>query len=276
MNNCTDVRSRPEGDELPRMMERRRFLMLGSVAVVGAAATDLPAQILRTAWGPAQTLPLLSAGYLDGSVEGMTAASRTLVAASALRSGDASLAGSRVKLRVLDFSRTVRTTEPVSIGIDTLYRVEDRKVPHLAWSYSTSPAGESESSAARIVVPVDVSSPLELTVSKRPGRVVRSAPAFTPADFVSAFPETAEGVTTEGNGRSLAVFSLGRERTTMKLRPGVYALAFRSQAAQRTPDWRSIRFVAPKDGASPILVESTLAGVRPVSFDYLILSVERA
>lgn len=270
MKNHTNAHHEIERGDLPQMMERRRFLVLGSAAVVGTAALDLPAQILRTAWGPAQALPLLSAGYLDGNV----ATSRTFVAATALRSGDASLAGSQLELRVLDFARAVATPEPVSIGLNALYRAGERKVPHLAWSYSTA----AKSRGARFVVPVDHASPLELMLLRRTANIVTTAPVATPADFVVDFPETADGdlAMTEGNGRSIAAFSLGRERTAMKLRSGVYALAFRTSAEQRTPDWRSIQFVTPREGASPVLAEATLAGVRPVSFDYLVLSIERA
>jgi hypothetical protein len=264
MNDGADFR--------PSVMPRRQFLLLGSSALVGAAATSLPAEILSAAFADT-TLPLLSVGYLAGTAADLGASgtpSGRLVSAASLRSGDASLASSGVRLKVHHFSRAdVRRAEPQSIALNVLYRIDgrdDQKTPFVAWTRSRTAAGVHRSNN-RFVVPVSKSSPLELTVARRAPRVVETAVDFAnDEDFRM----------TEGIGRSLASLSLGRESGANKLRPGIYVLALRTAEQQRTPDWQSIRFVAPAEGAAPVLVRASLFGHEPVSFDYLAVAVESA
>ena len=246
-------------------MPRRKFLVLGSAAVVGAAAADLPAQMVRTALGlDEQWFPLLSVGYLSGSAAELTAPAaslRRLVGADKLRSGDASLADAGARVTVHEFRRAAeRASQPVSVGVNALYRVDDAKVPFLAWTYSAT-RHTTHDMTKSFVMPVDAAHPLELTVANR-------APLAGPD--AKARDERA---VTESKERSIASFSVGEGRRSMKLRRGVYFLALRSGAFDRTPDWRSIS-VQTVDG-KPVLVEATVAGYQPVSFDYVTVSIDR-
>lgn len=256
------------------LMPRRQFLLLGSSALVGAAATSLPAEILCAAFADS-TLPVLSVGYLAGIAADLGALggpSDRFVSAASLRSGDASLASSGVRLKVHQVSRAdARRAEPRSIALNVLYRVNDsndQKVPFAAWTQSLTAAGEQRSSMSRFVVPVTTAAPLELTVALRAPRAARSAAAD--------FAHDEDFRTTEGNGRSLAAFSVGRERGMNKLRRGIYVLALRTATQQQTPDWQSIRFIAPAEGSAPVLARASLFGHEPVSFDYIAIAVESA
>lgn len=247
-------------------MPRRKFLVLGSAAVVGAVAADVPAQMVRTALGlDEQWFPLLSVGYLAGSVDGMQAPEaslRRLVAADKLRSGDASLARAGARVTVHEFRRAAdRASHPVSIGLNALYRVDDVKVPFLAWTYSADRHATHTTGRNSFVMPMGEGQPLELTVANR-------APLGKSGQSVD------ERLVVESKERTVASFHVGEGRRSMKLRRGVYFLALRSNASERTPDWRSIT-VQTVDG-QPMLVETTIAGYQPVSFDYVTVSIDRA
>jgi hypothetical protein len=266
MNDGADFR--------PSVMPRRQFLLLGSSALVGAAATSLPAQILSAAFADS-TLPLLSVGYFAGTAADLAASGRSrgsLVSAESLRSGDASLESSGLRLRVQQFSRAAeRRVEPHTIALNVLYRIDgkdDQKTPFAAWTHSLNASGAHRTSANRFVVPVSASSPLELTVARRAPRVA----SIAASDFV----RDEDFQMTAGPGRSVASFTLGREHGANKLRRGIYVLALRRTASQGTPDWQSIRFIAPAEGSAPVLQRASIFGNEPVSFDYIAISVESA
>ena len=248
------------------LLQRREFLALGSVAMAGVAASSLSGQVLRVALAPARVVPLLSVGYFAGTLpELAVGGAGRVIAAESLSAGDGSLAESGIRLRVHGLSRAAgRQPEAGTIGLNTLYRVGDTRVSQLSWSCSTSARGVQQASLASFVVPVDAGTPLELAVSSR---------ALLPAGASSlAGTEVARqdlGIV-EANGRSIAALSLGSARGAMKLRRGTYLVALRSSEQQRQPDWLSIRFAAPSEGAAPRLLQARA----PVSFDYLTLSVE--
>lgn len=263
MHDRADVRSGCDDDvATPVLMARRQFLVLGSAVVAGAAALNLSGEMLRAALIEERSMPLLSVGYLK---EGAAAALSRFMPAASLASGDVALAASGVRLQVRQLSFATQPARPASLALNVLYRTgqpDGGKVAFAAWARSIG----GTSSLSRFVVPVDLSTPLELTVAQRASRPVNSVSAANDEDFA----------TTEGDGRSLAAFSLGRERGAMKLRRGLYVIALRSSAAQRTPDWHSIRFVTPAEGMAPVLSQPTLTGWEPVGFDYLSVAVESA
>lgn len=249
-------------------MERRRFLMLGSTAIMATAASSLSAGILSATSDVVEsTLPLLSIGYLAASGDDLAASSRHLVPATSLRSGDASLASTGVRLKVRQFSFDARRrTEPRTVGLNVLYRVDEGVTPFAAWTHVAGRI-EHRASTPRFVVPVSAASPLELTVFSR-------APRTTP-DRAVDFARDEEFRTTDGDGCSVAALSVDSNRGTNKLRRGVYVLAIRTSGSQRAPHWPSTRFIA-REGEPPVLAQASLAGYEPVPFDYIALSVDPA
>jgi hypothetical protein len=248
------------------LLQRREFLALGSVAMAGVAASSLSGQVLRAALAPARVVPLLSVGYFAGSIPDLAAGGAgRVISAESLSAGDGSLAESGIRLRIHGLSRAAgRQPEAGMIGLNTLYRIGNTRVPQLSWSCSTSAKGVQQAVLASFVVPVDAGSPLELAVSSRALQSVAAA------SFAGTDAARHDLGIVEANGRSIAAFSLGAARGAMKLRRGTYLLALRSSQQQRQPDWLSIRFAAPSEGAAPLLLQ----GGAPVSFDYLTLSVE--
>ena len=247
---------------------RRKFLMLTSAAIATAVATDLPAQIVRTAFGFDEELyPLLSVGHSTGSLPELQSATAGLVGADALRAGDRSLIRSGVRIEVQSFQRAASRAEvPISIGLNALYRVsghaETARVPFLAWSWASSMSNPSSRPARPFVVPVDSEFPLELIVTTRAPHAGRSALRHD------------ERLMTESKERSIISLSVGAGRRSMKLRRGIYFLALRSSESERRPNWRSIR--VENVGGQVVLTQPTLAGYEPVSFDYVMLSVDKA
>ena len=242
--------------------------MLTSAAIATAVATDLPAQIVRTAFGFDEELyPLLSVGHFPGSLPELQSATR-LVGADALRAGDRSLIRSGVRIEVHSFQRAAARAEvPVSIGLNALYRVsghaETARVPFLAWSWASTMSNPSSRPARAFVVPVDSEFPLELTVTTRAPHAGRNPLQHD------------ERLITESKERSIISLSVGAGRRSMKLRRGIYFLALRSSESERKPNWRSIG-VENVGGGQVVLTQPTLAGYEPVSFDYLMLSVDKA
>ena len=249
------MKFKPNGGGMPR----RQFLTLTSAAIVGAATTDLPAQIVKDALGVDEPCPLLSVGYFGGDLAEPDGSG--LIGADGLRSGDGSLAAGGAVLRVHGFRRgPARAAEEVSIGLNALYQVdglaETAKVPFLAWSSASVAASRP------FVVPVHQDTPLELTVTKR-------------APYRNGVPlQHDERLTSASKERSVVSLTVGSRRRSMKLRSGVYFIALRSNHAERTPYWPSIR-LENVDGR-PTLVQPGVAGYEPVPFDYVTLSVAKA
>jgi hypothetical protein len=208
------------------------------------------------------TAPRLSVGFVNAALADLQAADflpRAMRSASQLRSGDAALAdGVRVKVHGLVRSEAAGT-QPVSMGLDAMYRVAGHaeEVPFMAWSYAQMANRQTGSAASSFVVPVGAKSPLSLSL-------------FTSAVVTS-------GTISKGKSPKLQAsvkLALGSERRTNKLRSGLYFLAM-TPAGVKAPDWASVH-VVPSTGNLPLLKQATLLGVEPVSFDYVIVSIDRA
>ncbi len=247
----------------PLLIPRRQFLVLGSAAVVGAAASSLSADIVRSALVTENTTPRLSVGFVKAALADFNAtdaAPRTLTPASRLRSGSADLAeGVRVKVHGIVRSASAGP-QPVSMGLDAMYRVRghSEEFPFMAWSYSPmTDRSTGSNAAAPFVVPVGVKNPLSLRL-------------FTSA--VSTSPGIAENQTPKL--QATIDLSPGSERGSHKLRSGLYFLAM-TPAGAKAPDWASMQ-VVPSAGSLPLLKQATLLGYESVPFDYIVISTDRA
>jgi hypothetical protein len=242
----------------PALLPRRQFLVLGTTAVAVAAATSVSAEIVRGALVTEDQTPRLSVGFADATVADFTTRpsfAPRLTAASRLRSGDSSLRGGvRVKVHGVVRPEASRN-ENVSMGLDALYRPAGRseEVSFLAWSHARMGLRTATSSSTDFVVPVDHSQPLSLVVS------------------TSAVKTTVD----TARLRAAVNLSLGGGWRANKLRQGLYFVAI-CPAGSGTPDWSSIRAVAPESGNVPVLKQATLTGLVPVPFDYLVVGTARA
>jgi hypothetical protein len=233
---------------------RRQFLILGSAAVVGVAATSLSAEIVRSTVTVEDIAPRLSVAFVKASLADFASndfAPRSLTVASHLRSGDPALAGG-VRMKVHGIVRTdASRAQDVSMGLDAMYRVDGRSetVPFMAWSYAQLANRTADSAASQFVVPVGARNPLSL----------------------SLFTANAQQI---GKLKASIDLSLGSERRANKLRSGTYFLVM-CPKGMHAPDWSSIR-VVPSEGNLPLLRQATLVGHEAVPFDYIVISTDRA
>ena len=238
----------------PVGIPRRQFLVLGSAAVVGVAATSLSADIVRSTRTVEEIAPRLSVAFVKASLADFASndfAPRALTAAAHLRSGDPALAGG-VRMKVHGVVRSdASRAQDVSMGLDAMYRVDGRSesVPFVAWSYAQMASRTTDSAASPFVVPVGARKPLSLSL------------------FTSDAQQS-------GKLQATIALSLGSERRANKLRAGTYFLAM-CPKGMTAPDWSSIR-VVPSEGKLPLLRQATVLGNEPVPFDYIVISTDRA
>jgi hypothetical protein len=253
------------------MIQRRDFLRLGSVAAVGIATSAMAGDLAGSVTGvlAPQSLPLLSIGFLDGSLQ---ASGRRVVAAESLSSGDRDFLRAGAALRIAGFWRaeTHRAT-PLSIGVNVHYPNADApegRTGVLAWACSSHGRTASAGRTRRLAMPVDETHQIELSVDGR----------SHDSGMVKLLKNRLSG---EGSApkveETFARLSLSTAGGA-KLRRGVYFLAVRESPGDRAPNWSAVRAQAPGSdelvtGSGGPLVD--LLG-RPVSFSYVVLSAEPA
>jgi len=259
---------RPSFDASSRrfLMRRREFLTLGSTAVVGAMATNLPAAVARAVEGRGDATQL-SIGFWDGPVRATNAAAslRAPISAEALPVGDPRFISSGARVSVLGFWRGEGRRTPISISIGVWHDVPGvGRTPVVLW---TSGGGHS-----RLVVPVDSTGALELSINA----TVR--PVHTPGDRI-AERDTLPLVTSYDESLragELVALKLNFDGGS-KLRPGVYIVALQEKGAS-APAWSSLN-VADLTNAESLkgsgpLTQSHLFSRSAPDFDYLLLNVE--
>jgi hypothetical protein len=122
----------------------------------------------------------------------------------------------------------------------------------MAWSHARLAHHTTTSSTKPFVVPVSAKHPLSLAVST-----------------------SARGAVADAKLRGTVSLGLGSGRRENKLRSGLYFIAL-CPAGTSAPDWASVHAVASENGQLPALKQATLLGFEPVSFDYIIVSTDRA
>ncbi len=260
-------------------MHRRQFLLLGSSAVVGLAATSLPAQVLRSM---INVPGMLSVGYLDylpRTSESFPALPR-LVSAESLSAGDPRFADSGVLMRMSGFWRPERSrSTPLSATLLAYYpaTAEHDKAPFVVWTYYSDGIRAFDTPRAKAHAPIDGDGLALALISSKPMRMVESTHHTTFAHVVSGnvgevLPSREELV---ANGAGI---TLSAGRNGPKLRPGTYFIAL--EPAGTSIDWNTVR-VADLGAASSLnplgggpLSLRSLTGSSPVDFSYLALSID--
>jgi hypothetical protein len=229
---------------------RRQFLVLGSAAVAGAAATTLSADAVRKVFTAEAPAPVLSVGFADATLtdfENPEFAAR-LSAALDLSSSDPAFSDA-VRVRILGLVQPEAEREsPVSFAIDAMYRLPGNlhEVPFLAWSHARRAHPrhtEFASASTPFTVPVGANHPLKLTVS------------------------TTNQVTGKSVSCGAVELGLGNGRNGGKLRRGVYFVAICPPGAP-LPDWGAMQVKGSEKG-EPVLQQPTLAGANGVPFGYV-------
>jgi len=256
---------RPSFDASSRtfLMRRRDFLTLGSTAVVGAMATNLPAAMARAVEGRGDATQL-SIGFWDGPVRATNAAGslRSPISAEALPMGDPRFIAAGARVSVLGFWRGEGRRTPISISVGVWHDVSGiGRTPVVLW---TSGGGRSG-----MVVPVDSTGALELSIDatvRTPGDRIAGRDTLP---LVTSYDESLR----EGE---LVALKLNFDGGS-KLRPGVYIVALQEKGAS-APAWSSLNVADLTDaeslkGSGP-LTQSHLFSRSAPDFDYLLLNVE--
>lgn len=236
---------------------RRQFLVLGSVAMAGAAATTLSAEAVRKVFAADSPAPVLSVGFADATLKDFEnpAFSARLTAALELSSSDPAFSDA-VRVKILGLVQPESERESaVNLAIDAMYRLPGNlhEVPFLAWSHArrAHPRHTEFSSASTpFTVPVGANHPLKLAVS-------------------TANPATGKSVSC-----GAVELGLGNGRNAGKLRRGLYFVAV-SPAGAPLPDWNAIQVTGSEKG-EPVLKQPSLAGANGVPFGYVVFLTDYA
>jgi hypothetical protein len=238
----------------PAIIDRRQFVLLGSFTVAGLAS-GFP--LLASSERP---LSFVSIGHHPGAtrsrvVRPAAGGSLPFRSANSILSGDPTMFRHGARLRLHDFHRAVRPANGERLAIDVLYSVEGLPdaVPFHAWSALAGRNADENSSSIAFNVPVESVGAVKLAFERRPagdpGAVERVEIPFAVNDL---------------------------DTPAVRLISGIYAIAF-LRAGDHEPDWSSIRPDRVLGGTSrPVtLIQDSFSGIRPLSFDYILLSVSR-
>ncbi|MEA2568915.1 MAG: hypothetical protein QOI24_916 [Acidobacteriota bacterium] len=260
----------------PFVIERRRFLVLGSAAAVAFAARGVSAAVAPTP-ASAELPASLAVAFVD-RLESRAAAigGAGVLAASGLTVGDPSFISRSAKVTVLGMWRAQNRQGSVSVALKayyptTLYSGGD--VPCYVWSHLSRNATDAQRPAsfripidsAGLRLEVETTAPRSAIVEKVRGRVS----SLAMSDDASR-PRTREAL---ADLKNVASLSLGIDRGASKLRAGKYVLAM-LPAGAATPDWSAVRYT-PANVSGPLSVRSLLGETAP-AFDYVIVDVDFA
>jgi hypothetical protein len=247
---------------------RRDFLILGTAAAAGAAATSLAAGTISTIVTPAAG-SILSVGFVE-----RLQADAPVVGAARFRQADAEFLRSGARVTVLGaFRPEALATAPVLIRLSAFYPYvsEQGRLPYMAWSHSLDARGVLNiSGGVSFKAPLDENGTLPIAVER-----VDS----TPSRFGRLFAVAAPG--TESRRPNLAALeSRGNvcrltsgDSGDVRLREGTYFIALRRSNADRAPNWSSISIEGDKVSAPGGVLRN---GERPVPFEYVALSLKYA
>jgi len=237
------------------MMPRRRFLLLGSAAVLGAAATGYPSEILRVVTGERS----LSVAHTDALLvkEREIGAGTRLVRPLGGLDGRFVRDGARVTVH--GFWRAAsRAAEPLSVGVTALFPLGEEKVPFHAWAMTASGTSVHGSSPVAFTVPVAARRPLEIQIDSRAPRGSQPTSRRL-TDLLRLDSPAEETVTTCSFGPG----------GTAPLRRGTYFVAI-----GKKPRWSAVRVADLQTDVA--LAPSGPGPLGPVDFDYLMFSVDHA
>lgn len=252
MSNRSSIPSAEEKWALPR----RDFLRLGSVAVVGAAASSVTAATLRVVAAP-EVGSVLSIGYSEHVAPATEANEAAVVPARTLRMSDGSFRSSGARVTVHGFSATEKN---VSVRLSTFAPAGEAAVPFLAWAHSARATSPRVSFTASL----DENGTLPFAIERRETGS-RFSRLFAP---VTASVDTLPELTQLEEGGNVCRLTSG-DRGDARLRAGTYFIALRRTSADRQPDWNAISVDATAVDASTALRRCG----QPVDFEYVAVTV---
>jgi hypothetical protein len=265
------IESNPTANTATRewALGRRDFLILGTAAAAGVAATSLAAGTISTIVTPAAG-SILSVGFVE-----RLQADAMVKGAARFRQADAEFLRSGARVTVLGaFRPEALAKAPVSIRLSAFYPHvgEQGPLPFLAWSQSLSLRGVlNVSGSASFTAPLDENGTLPISVERvdlTPSRFGRLFASATPGVAAEARPNLAS-LQSSGNVCRLT----GGNSGDVRLREGTYFIALRRANSDRAPNWSSISIQGDEVSAPGGVLRN---GDRPVPFEYIALSLKYA
>jgi hypothetical protein len=246
-------------------LPRRDFLVLGSAAVFGVAASSVTAATLRVVASPAAGA-VLSVGYTERTapVDASTTAF-SVVPARNLRVGDASFRHSGARVMVHGLS-PAKNKPPVEVRLSTFAPTAGGSVPFLAWSHDVDRNGRASVSArTSFIAALDENGTLPLAIERREV-ASRWSRRFLPAAPATTLSPDLAMLEQNGNVCRLSSGDSGHVR----LRAGTYFIALRGSSSDRQPDWASIAVDPAVVNASDALRRNG----RAVDFEYVAVTID--
>lgn len=235
-------------------LARRDFLMLGSAAVVGAAASSVTASTIRAVASPVAG-SVLSVGFFDQGIAD----------ARSPRLLDRGFHHDSARVLIHGFSRPAGSDSPLSVRVSTFAPIAAGPLPFLAWTHTTDGRSENSSPRSSFVVALDAKGTLPIAiervepVSRHLSRFLRAVPASTALPDLDALEQSGSVCRLSNSSGSDA-----------RLRPGTYFIALRRSSYDRQPDWSSIVI----DQTSAVMTDALRRGGRPVDFEYVALTID--
>jgi hypothetical protein len=248
-------------------LARRDFLIMGSVAVAGAAASSVTASPLTSIMSPVAG-SVLSVGFAE-----QAGADASLVGADQFRAADRLFLRTGARVTVHGVSQPAATrNEPVSIRLSTFFPhlTEEGRLPFLAFTSSLDAKGHRNAGGrVSFVAPLDENGTLPVAIERHEVSSVAMRRLSRMLSFARTSPTSAQPtpLTTLEQQGNVCRLSSG-DTGNVRLRPGTYFIALRQSQRDRAPNWSALTI---QDG----VLDLRKAG-RPVDFEYVALSVDYA
>jgi hypothetical protein len=238
-------------------LARRDFLIMGSMAVAGVAASTASAGTI-SALATRTPGSILSVGFAERTGPGAS-----LVSAESVRGGDRRFVDSGVRVTLHGISQP-EATRNTAIRLSLFYphMTSEGRLPFLAFASSIDGrGGRNTASRLSFDAPLDDTGSLpvgieRVDVSPIPRRLRSMLPRAT-AQLAGM-----DGLEQDGNLWRLSSGNAGNAQ----LRPGTYYIALRQSNRDRLPNWGAL---AVGDNALDLR-----SGGRPVDFEFVALSVD--
>jgi hypothetical protein len=257
-----DQQSNEEAMTLPR----RDFILLGSVAVAGVAASGLSSNAIRTIVAPAAG-SVLSVGFAE-SIRGERQAVH-----SAARAPRTSSLGSSARITVHGVWRPEESRNtPLGIGVATYYPGALAPLPVIAWNYRSFRSSMTGSGRTSFEAPLQADGSLAFSIERTTPGAPKLVGMAKPRRF--SFSREAK----QPLMPNLAALEKSGDvcrLTADVLQQGTYFVALRSSWSDRAPDWSMLHVAenaAPLQPHGPSVLRTA---VREVPFEYLMVSIDR-
>jgi hypothetical protein len=253
-------RQQPDGG-----LHRREFLLLGSAATVGMAAS-----MSGSSTGALGILAPARQQFAVGYAEPLETATQHVMAADRLPSGDAGFLGNAAHVTVHGLWRPEsRRNVAAHVGVTMFHPLDVERIPFLAWRHS----GISSAAAVSFTTPVQPNGTLAIGIDRTRAYSFLTGPGRRFSRLVRNHAAGSVDLPlqeTMGSDGSVLTLKAGKG-PGMKLRRGTYFVALVDGGSRA--NWSAVTAGSERN----VRADSVLRiGGAPVDFEYLVISVDRA